>query len=79
MREKRTRHNYELRLEQVMDLLPRGSVMRAAVWHDLDCAIFDGGLCNCEPDIRFTAIYPKGLPTQDRRDCARARGTEVLH
>ena len=71
MSEKRNeRHNYELRLEQVMELLPRGSVLRAAVWHGRDCAIFDGGLCNCEPDIKFTALYPKG---------PKSRGTEVLH
>ncbi len=30
-----------------------GSIQSIEVAHDDDCGIFNGGLCNCDPDVRL--------------------------
>jgi hypothetical protein len=56
-------HNYVKKLE---DLRARGEfptgVYDVEVAHDDWCAIHAGGYCNCDPDIRIHALFPRPLP-----------------
>ena len=37
-----------------------GSVQSIEVAHDDDCPIFNGGLCQCDPDIKLKWSQPAG-------------------
>ena len=53
-------HNYEIALQAAMDagVLKPGQVSNVDVAHDDDCAIYDGGFCDCECEIRIKEIGP---------------------
>ena len=38
--------------------LPKGGLVLVHVFHDGWCAVFEGGPCNCNPDIRYERVGP---------------------
>ncbi len=48
-------HNYFPKLERLANTgsFPPGTITNVYVRHDDWCAIFDGGVCNCTPDIEL--------------------------
>lgn len=38
-----------------------GSIGHAFVYHDNWCAIFKGGVCNCNPDIKYAIQDERGI------------------
>ena len=50
-------HNHRLKIDRLVAAgriaVTRGSANQLDVVHDDWCAIFDGGFCNCDPDIRL--------------------------
>lgn len=54
-------HNYEKKIQKMLaeGKLPtpeRGKVYDSKVSHDSWCRIYNGGECNCDPDITITEI-----------------------
>lgn len=51
-----TEHNHVKKLQAKITAgelsVKRGTVQSIGVLHDDDCAIFDGGYCDCDPDIK---------------------------
>ena len=55
-RENKFVEDYVLHLPEVgPDVLGKPGVTHVVVFHDEWCRIYDGGGCNCSPDIRFFA------------------------
>jgi hypothetical protein len=50
-----TKHNYYKKLIQMFQQgkLPTASVSDVDIAHDDWCAIYSGGYCDCDPDIRI--------------------------
>jgi len=48
-------HNYRAKLEAMIRAgrlsLEPGAVYHIDVYHDDDCGVFEGGACDCEPEI----------------------------
>jgi len=53
----RNQHNHRLKIDRLLAAgkipVVVGTASRLDVVHDDWCGIFDGGFCNCDPDIRF--------------------------
>lgn len=51
-------HNYWSMLQALaaQGKAPLGELTRASIYHDDDCAVFEGGYCNCDPDIVLRKI-----------------------
>lgn len=49
-----TRHNYYPKVLALWNAgaVPRGSVRHVDILHDDSCAVFTGGYCDCDPDVR---------------------------
>jgi hypothetical protein len=52
-----TKHNYHAKLVKLQEQgkLPAGSATEVEIAHDDWCAIYGGGYCNCDPDIKLRA------------------------
>jgi hypothetical protein len=50
-----TKHNYYQKLIQLHEQgqIPLGSLTEVDICHDDWCAIYQGGYCNCDPDINL--------------------------
>ena len=60
----REQHNHILKILRLAEegalRAEPGSVQSIEVAHDDDCKIFDGGLCNCDPEVRLKWSQPAG-------------------
>ena len=52
---KHRQHNYVAKVEEFIRThnIPRGKLSMIDIAHDEWCAIHKGGLCNCDPEIRW--------------------------
>ena len=47
------RHNYFAKLQKLITEGKISGVKDVDIFHDDWCAIYDGGYCNCDPDIKI--------------------------
>ena len=57
-----TSHNYQAKLQSLIDQgkIPSKGLFKADIYHNYDCTIFEGGYCNCDPDIVILHHKEKG-------------------
>jgi hypothetical protein len=60
-RKKKTKHNYQERLEEDMASNPLigapGTVTMVNIEHDSWCNHFNGGRCNCNPEMGYQPMF----------------------
>lgn len=56
-------HNYEKKLARLLSegklLIEKGKSYDYAIQHDSWCRVYNGGECNCDPNIEATEITPE--------------------
>jgi hypothetical protein len=62
-------HNYQKKLMQMQaeGKIPKGGFTSAAVKHDSWCRVYNGGECNCDPEIEFTEVTDENTEAVSRR------------
>ena len=58
-------HNYVRKLHYLwrVGAIPReGGLHLLTVWHDDWCGVYNGQLCNCDPDSTLKATVPGTMP-----------------
>ena len=56
-------HNYITKIDKLVQdgVLPEAGLCNIAIFHDDWCSAYQGGLCDCDPDIRVMGASSKQM------------------
>ena len=78
-----TKHNYYRKLTELhrRGRIPAASLAEVDIYHDDWCGVYEGGYCNCDPDIelRPLSVVDEGADGRLREGAAKGSADEDTH